>query len=744
LRANRIALIALIVAAACADPSDSVGPASTVKAVSSTSITAVAGSTLPDPLRVQVLDARDHEVQGAKVQFAIVQGDGSLDTHLAITDADGIAEVHWTLSKVAGENQVVASTFGPQSIATFNATGIPGPAVGLSIYPRVLRFPSGTTTGQVAAAIVDQFGNPIAGAATYASKDPSAATVVDATGAVTRAAPAAQSASTYVVATSGSFRDSSLVILLSNTDTPCTGITATANLAAGDVTTTGFDDGGICVPAGTADREYAIVPFFDSSVPSAQTFTTITGFGVSVASGSLSALRPVSTAPMTTLESQRLESRARFDAGLRSAERIGMSSRALGARTWYRQQASRRATRSAGVPAVGDRTTFNTNPDSFCTDPVNVTARVVAVTTHSIVYADVDNPAGGFTDAEMAGYGTTFDTLAYPTDVANFGAPTDIDENGRVIILFTKEVGKNNPGILGYEYSRDLLPKVGTYGSCPGSNVAEMFYMRVPTDAAARAFVAANTPATLAHEFQHMINAGRRLYVNTSAAPNEEVWLNEGLSHVAEELAFFHSTGLSPRQNLASVPAAQQTALSELMDQNFARYKSYFMTSPSSESPVGTDDADDDLATRGAAWSMLRYLADQKFAVNEAAFWSSLVNANTTGMENLSLQVGPTLRDMFRDWTLSNWLDDLVATAPQYQQPTWNIRKINGTYLPSYAALTSSTSPANGTSQIPLRALSAAFVRFGVGAGKEAYVRASGFNNLPLPAGVKLALVRTK
>src|SRR5205814_2024452 len=64
-------------------------------------------------------------------------------------------------------------------------------------------------------------------------------------------------------------------------------------------------------------------------------------------------------------------------------------------------------------------------------------------------------------------------------------------------------------------------------------------------------FVSHLTVSTTAHEFQHLINASRRLYVNTTATDFEEVWLNEGLSHVAEELLFYNqSAGLAPRMDI--------------------------------------------------------------------------------------------------------------------------------------------------------------------------------------------------
>src|SRR5436190_1747936 len=59
------------------------------------------------------------------------------------------------------------------------------------------------------------------------------------------------------------------------------------------------------------------------------------------------------------------------------------------------------------------------------------------------------------------------------------------DGNGRAIPFFTRSVNKLSPAgsgevVLGFYYGRDLLPKQGPLGSCPGSNEAEMFYLLVP------------------------------------------------------------------------------------------------------------------------------------------------------------------------------------------------------------------------------------------------------------------------
>jgi hypothetical protein len=288
-----------------------------------------------------------------------------------------------------------------------------------------------------------------------------------------------------------------------------------------------------------------------------------------------------------------------------------------------------------------------------------------------------------------------------------------------------------------------LLPKVGPLGSCDGSNVAEMVYMDVVDGVTPKGFVTVNTPATLSHEFQHLINQARRLYINTAAAPTEERWLNEGLSHMAEELTFYRASGLAPRQNLGTTVFADPKtaqAFNFFQNQNFQRLKSY-LGNTEGQAAIGTSDTDDDLATRGATWSFLRYAADQRFTPPEAPFWYRLVNSNVTGMQNLSDVVGSDVRLVMRDWTLSILLDDLVpGIASKYQSLSWNLRQAVSPYAPATRNLTNNAS----TGAITLNAGGTSFRRFGIAAGGEAYVSASGFSGGPLPKGILLALVRTK
>src|SRR6185437_866187 len=93
-------------------------------------------------------------------------------------------------------------------------------------------------------------------------------------------------------------------------------------------------------------------------------------------------------------------------------------------------------------PAVGSIVDINVNlSGNLCTATKQPHgALVVAVLPHTIILSDTTSPAGGYTSAELTSFGQAFDTLGFDLDVANFGAPTDIDGNGRLAILFTPGV----------------------------------------------------------------------------------------------------------------------------------------------------------------------------------------------------------------------------------------------------------------------------------------------------------------
>ncbi|HSU12453.1 hypothetical protein [Longimicrobium sp.] len=394
-------------------------------------------------------------------------------------------------------------------------------------------------------------------------------------------------------------------------------------------------------------------------------------------------------------------------------------------------------TATINVTATANIRTFNVDAVGItgCDQPVYHSARQVASAAHVLIYEDTNNPAGGFTAAEYQAIANEFDATIYPTDLANFGTPTDLDGNGKVIILYTRAVNELTPpgaGFVygGFFYPRDAFPRTPTteLDACPTSNVSEMFYLlsadpsgSINGHVRSKDYVRENTLTTTAHELQHLINYSRRLYVN-KVREDEEVWLDEGLSHIAEELAYYAESGHAPRQNIdrAQIFAStQQTSLfEEFQGQNLGRYETY-LRDPSSNSPYANND---ELETRGATWNFLRYAADRRNG-NDAALWFALANGTSVGLNNLSNALGTDPVALARDWAVSVYTDDAgIPVAPQFTQPSWNFRDIfrattGGVYPLRVLAL------ANGANNVSVKSGSAAYYKFAVAPGQQADVR---------------------
>lgn len=517
---------------------------------------------------------------------------------------------------------------------------------------------------------------------------------------------------------------------------------------------------GICLGGGTLGAEYALVAFHGNPDSSSVASLSIVSHGATPVNTAATAPSLDVTVPSVIGEVRTNSVQGSFDARLRTTARRDLTHMIPAARTWNRQRAS--MTAIPANPVLGSLVTLNANGVQSCSNPINVVARVAAVSNTAIVVADTANPSDGFTDAEYASFAAVFDTLVGPLDIQAFGQPTDIDKNGKIIIFFTKEVNKLTPRgsfgfVGGFFYERDLFPTTNTpdFEGCAGSNVAEMYYSLVPdptgrfSDIRKKVDVLNVTPATLAHEFQHLINAGRRLYVN-DANDWEDTWLNEGLSHIAEELLYYHVAHLAPRQNIGIAeiranPPASINAFNNYQGDNIGRFE-VFLGKPSQTSVYGGNDS---LETRGATWHLLRYLADHRGS-SDGDTWSQLVNTKLSGKANLAAVFGSTYMTQIRDWATTVFSDDVSGVSDtRFLEPSWNMRNIfpalvnsSGQPLNKYPLAIvplGDATPAN----LSISAGGAAYIRFFVPAGTQASIDWSS-GGLPVTPLMQFTVVRSR
>jgi hypothetical protein len=410
----------------------------------------------------------------------------------------------------------------------------------------------------------------------------------------------------------------------------------------------------------------------------------------------------------------------------------------------------RRSTLIQSTPQVGDIVSFNVSPNA-CDQIDSHPARIVAIGSKAIIAVDTLNPAGGFSTADYNRFAANFDTLVYPLDVANFGAPTDIDQNGHIVLLFTRAVNEltlaNSEAYTGgFFFDRDLFPPTSTTPdfACPGSNYGEMFYLLSPDptgtingNVRTRGFVDSLVTPLIGHEFQHLINGSRRMYVN-DANDFEVVWLNEGLSHIAEELLFFRQSGLSPRGNVTITTLRNSSkgiaAFNEDQSSNAGRYEEY-LTKPNTSSPIRDNDS---LSTRGATYDFLRYSTDRKVRSGgqETDVWFALVNAKTNGMDNLRAVYGSDVAGLLRDWSVSQYTDDVVTNeSADFTQPSWNWHNLFQAFNGGTGRypLPVTTLPTSGTSGTVIPG-GAVFYRFAVPANAMATLTLTGSGGTATPA----------
>jgi hypothetical protein len=752
------------------DSSTDPGPAPTaIRADAGNQQTGVAGVSLPTALSVVVTDKDNKPVVSRRVEWDVGPGSGTVTPAVSTTNSSGVATTLWTLGTTAGTARVTAQVSGLNPVV-FTATVLAGSAAIVVATPEAAYLGVGDTL-RVRATARDQYGNQIAGQEVVFSSLESNVASVSTVGLVTALTPGAA----RIVAAAAGRADTVPITVGPAGASLCGPVTARA-LALGEVYVppAGTNSVSACISAqGITNAEYALTLISTATNFGAATTMDVVGIGTSASvfgaltgDGSIVSSALLDTQASSTVHA---EADANADAELR---RSLVAQRELtplvdDARAWQTQRASFGRSALLADLAVGDAIRLNVNSNMACSAADLRNGRVAAVGSRAVIVTDTDNPTGGYTDAEYAGILATFDTLVYPMDTSAFGAPSNISQYGKIILFYTRAVNALTPSgasytIGGFFFARDLYPKTARTGiqACAASNENEMFYLLVPDPNATvngnrrtKDEVTLLNLATIAHELQHLINASRRLYVNTGAAPNEQTWLDEGLSHIAEELLFFRVAGFSSRQNITlndigASPRSEQ--FRNYASQNFSRFYN-FLIAPETNSPYAPNDS---LSTRGAIWNFLRYAAGRQGASGEAAFLRALVNSNTTGVANLqNVLSGNQFADYLRDWTVALIADDYTAATTtalgaSYIIPAWNFRSI-------YPGLRFSGGAALGVYPIATRSLrSNVPQRISLAGGTSSYLRFSLSNTSALislssngavpPSSLRYALVRIR
>lgn len=498
--------------------------------------------------------------------------------------------------------------------------------------------------------------------------------------------------------------------------------------------------------------------------------------GATVAARAQIATAPVFSAslmnPMATPRATRLAKHRAVAARFLEADRALLAPRLQSLRAARAAQSANVATSLVpSVPAtakVGDVLNVRM-PDrtktSTCTNSVPITATVKTVGTHSIILEDNANPTGGFAAADYQTLSDDFDNKIYATDVAYFGTPTDLDANSRVVIIITKEVNKIS-NLLGQVFSADLFPQ----SECSASNEGEVFYGRAPDPDGLvngkyeTADALLDAPLIIAHEFTHVIQLGRRIYL-PGATVLQSTWELEGQATFAEEVNGFTELGLSPGQNLGFAVAFNSpvttpidwftdTWVDLLIYYGFESRTTRIEGAPEQCSWLGTraqGNTGPCLSGRevyGVPSSFLRWLSDQfgpTFPGGEKGLHQRLIDNLRTGYATISDVIGQPIDVLLAQWAAALYVDDRVAGAdPRLTFKSWNLTSIEAGLVEPAHLKPRDRQFGAFADQVSVRGASTAYFLVS-GAGRSATgIRVRDAADGPLPGVMRLWVVRVQ
>jgi hypothetical protein len=149
-----------------------------------------------------------------------------------------------------------------------------------------------------------------------------------------------------------------------------------------------------------------------------------------------------------------------------------------------------------------------------------------------LLYVDDADRPDQFPREVLEEVARTFDEVVQPKAAALFGRHRDVDRNGKFTILFSHWLGDLSGGrvsiggfVRGGDFYRDVDP--------PYSNQCDMLYLNSSLRPGP------HLRTLVAHEYVHAITFCEHVfgeYLPGEVGVDEEGWLNEGISHLAENL----------------------------------------------------------------------------------------------------------------------------------------------------------------------------------------------------------------
>lgn len=420
-----------------------------------------------------------------------------------------------------------------------------------------------------------------------------------------------------------------------------------------------------------------------------------------------------------------------------------------------------------GSAQVGDTVALRVPDGRFsdlCANYVEVGGVVKAIGTQGIFVADTANPSGGFTDADYQDFSDRMDVDIFSTLIDYFGSPTDLDGNGRVVVLISKEVNVTSPTLLGFVWQGDLFPRSTTDGSfsCASSDEGELYYGRAPDpngtfgDPYSTDVARSQTPFIMSHELTHVIQSSRRF---DAGQPFMSSIIAEGQATLSEEVVGHSVTGRATGQNYGYTTAFNADGTDEIdwYSDGFIDLTDYFgFESSTTRVEAAPEECGwwredpSPCASRplwyGVSWAFLRWASDQYgpgYTGGEQGFHRDLIGSGGTGPENVASVLGQSFEEMMARWAASLYVDDRVAAPdPLLTFTSWDLFDVEQNTVSTAHLQPLEVSFTDWVGEGEIRSSSAGYIAVESAGRPATAIRIRGSTGGLLPADMQVWVVR--
>lgn len=216
-----------------------------------------------------------------------------------------------------------------------------------------------------------------------------------------------------------------------------------------------------------------------------------------------------------------------------------------------------------------------------------------------------------------------YETVTVPTLKTYFGELPDVDQNGKVNVIFSHLL---QPNLLGYVFYPDFFSDADTMENWGiHSNEGDYFYAVTPPEGGDAFLLERLLPSTLTHELKHLIAAGERI-VRLQTDP-EDAWAEEPSAMAAQELA------------------GQGTQWGVVQP-----YAEYGLRTPEDfriTQIYPPNDYQEAISMYGYNFLFMWSVAEK---VGHKNFWKNWTQSNMAGILNLEKHAGQNIEDLMLNW----------------------------------------------------------------------------------------------